>query len=286
MKRMIAFLLTIAMACMTLASAEISLPAGVRAIESEAFMDDASIDSVTLPKGVTSIGSRAFARSGLRQINLPDSLESISDDAFDGAPLQQVTAPQGSYAWNWAVARGYIHPDPESILLEPGEVDLEVGQSQALSAMIYPPEAAASLTWTSDAPGVASVADGMVTAVAPGTAVITATVENGVSASCDITVRLGPAQALALPQHLTEVADGAFEGDGSIAAVVVPAGCRRIGARAFAGCRGLTDVWFEAGETVIDESAFDGCGALIFHCPEGSPAADYARAKGYDIAAP
>ena len=37
-----------------------------------------------MPEGILEIGKRAFADSGLKEINLPDSLVTIADDAFSG----------------------------------------------------------------------------------------------------------------------------------------------------------------------------------------------------------
>ena len=74
--------------------------------------------------------------------------------------------------------------------------ELSVGESFTLTATVLPDNATdKTLTWTSSDPSVASVNGGVVTAVAPGTAVITATTTDGsnLSATCTVTV-LGPIQ--------------------------------------------------------------------------------------------
>ena len=68
---------------------------------------------------------------------------------------------------------------------------LDVGNSDTLIAAITPDNATdKSVTWESSAPGVATVdTSGKVTAVAPGTATITATTEDGSkTATCVVTV--------------------------------------------------------------------------------------------------
>lgn len=83
------------------------LPSGLQKIQERAFFDDPSLDEVILPEGIRSIGSKAFAWSGLRRINLPDSLEFIADDAFYGV-IPAISADPESYAGRWALSHGYM----------------------------------------------------------------------------------------------------------------------------------------------------------------------------------
>jgi formylglycine-generating enzyme required for sulfatase activity len=66
---------------------------------------------------------------------------------------------------------------------------LVVGGSETLTATVTPADAAdKTLKWTSSAPKIATVTDGLVTAVAKGEATITAAAANGKTATCEITV--------------------------------------------------------------------------------------------------
>ena len=69
-------------------------------------------------------------------------------------------------------------------------VELEVGESETLSVTVTPNKSI-SVTWTSSAPAVATVTNGVVEAVAPGTATITASVD-GKTLTCDVTVVKAP----------------------------------------------------------------------------------------------
>ena len=69
-------------------------------------------------------------------------------------------------------------------------VELEVGESETLSVTVTPNKSI-SVTWTSSAPAVATVDNGVVEAVAPGTATITASVD-GKTLTCDVTVVKAP----------------------------------------------------------------------------------------------
>ena len=79
----------------------------------------------------------------------------------------------------------------ESVTLDKTELTLTEGDSETLTATIAPTDATnQNVTWNSSAPDVATVgADGKVTAVGAGTAVITVTTEDGnKTATCKVTV--------------------------------------------------------------------------------------------------
>ena len=59
-----------------------------------------------MPENIRTIGSKAFASSGVTAVNLPDSLTYIADDAFDDTDIATLTVNEGTYAYNWAVDRG------------------------------------------------------------------------------------------------------------------------------------------------------------------------------------
>ena len=77
-----------------------------------------------------------------------------------------------------------------SVVLSPAELPLKVGANRQITATINPSNATnKTLTWKSDKENIATVEqDGTVTAVAPGTATITATAHNGTKGTCTVTV--------------------------------------------------------------------------------------------------
>lgn len=80
---------------------------------------------------------------------------------------------------------------PESVTLDKTELNLQPDNTETLHATINPSDAEVqnTISWESSAPGVATVGDnGLVTAVANGTATITATTENGKKATCTVKV--------------------------------------------------------------------------------------------------
>jgi formylglycine-generating enzyme required for sulfatase activity len=76
----------------------------------------------------------------------------------------------------------------EAVSLSPTSLTLVVGTPATLTATVEPSNAAdKSLTWTSSNPVVATVVEGVVTPLSKGTATITATTGNGLSATCAVT---------------------------------------------------------------------------------------------------
>ena len=73
------------------------------------------------------------------------------------------------------------------ISLDKSNLSLAIGEWETLTAMILPADADKSVTWTSSNPVVATVVDGIVTALTVGTTTITAKAGN-YTATCEIIV--------------------------------------------------------------------------------------------------
>ena len=76
------------------------------------------------------------------------------------------------------------------ITLSQTSISLEVGGKVSLTATVSPSDATdKTVTWTSSDPSVVSVENGLVKAVSPGYAIVTATA-GGKSARCEVTVQI------------------------------------------------------------------------------------------------
>ena len=93
------------------------LPGDLTVIKESAFEGDSSLDEVILGDKVERIESRAFAGTGLHMITMPESVSYIADDAFDGVDHVKVNAPEGSYAYEWAEAKGFILNDDVTVVV-------------------------------------------------------------------------------------------------------------------------------------------------------------------------
>ena len=96
------------------------------------------------------------------------------------------------------------------IEVAPTTLDLIIGEQSTLTATLTPADATDVVVWTTDAESVATVKNGVVTAVGTGTATITATA-GSFSATCAVTVSAVPATgimldktSLTLKQYATE----------------------------------------------------------------------------------
>lgn len=69
----------------------VALNDGVTTIGSEAFIGCTSIESVSLPDTLKSIGESAFENTELTEITIPDSVTVIGQYAFRGASIQSIT---------------------------------------------------------------------------------------------------------------------------------------------------------------------------------------------------
>ena len=94
-----------------------------------------------------------------------------------------------------------------TLTLEPQFVNLSVGQSGQVQAIVTP-EDAATITWSSDTPAVATVSDtGVVTAVSSGTATITATAtaSNGIVRTAKLSVAVQGESGIFLPPCFQDI---------------------------------------------------------------------------------
>ena len=94
--------------------------------------------------------------------------------------------------------------DPGSVTLDKTELELEIGSTFTLNATVLPSYSSdKSVTWSSDKTGIAKVEGGVVTAIAEGTAIITASTFNGKSAVCTVTVK--PVEASGVELNKSEI---------------------------------------------------------------------------------
>ena len=102
----------LALAVFSCAAETLTVPAEIELVGAEAFCGLRDAERVVVSEGVREIESRAFADSAVSEASLPASLAFIADDAFEGCVGLRVTAPEGSYAFDWAVSHGFAEPTP------------------------------------------------------------------------------------------------------------------------------------------------------------------------------
>lgn len=85
-----------------------------------------------------------------------------------------------------------------------------------------------------------------------------------------------------LPDDLTVIEANAFAGT-AVERVVAGTKLERIESNAFANCPSLAEIVLGSSVTSIASDAFSGCNVITFVCPEGSVAAAYAAANGFNV---
>ena len=94
------------------------------------------------------------------------------------------------------------------ISLNPSEITMKVGESQVITAEVTPQDATdKSVTWESSNPEVASVDNGTVVGIKPGSVTITATTVNGrKTAECEVTIKANLAPSVTVgADHISAV---------------------------------------------------------------------------------
>lgn len=110
----------------------------------------------------------------------------------------------------------------ESVTLDKSSLEMVEGDTQSLTATVLPADATdKTVTWTSSNTSVATVSDGLVTAIAEGSATITATA-GGFSATCQVIVekKIIPVTSITLDQSSLDMVEGEVK---TLTATVLPA---------------------------------------------------------------
>lgn len=220
----------------------ISLPQNLKTIGSAAFAYCASLETLALPNGMSTIENRVFLHSGIKHLVIPDgvttivgyafgecsrlesltipaSVNSIGENAFRECKALVITAPEGSFAYEYAVENGI-----EVIASETGKksqnIDCISYYNKKLGCEPFNLGASAktALTYSSSNPSVAAVSsDGTVTVKGEGTAVITVSAKEtpyykGVTKEITVTVTRQLEQQINAPGSITKLTtDSSFK---------------------------------------------------------------------------
>lgn len=187
---------------------------------------------------------------------------------------------------------------PTSVSISPTSLTLDEGSTFQLAVTVSPSNADnRTLTWTSSNTSVATVSNGLITAVGEGTATITAATHNGKTASCNVAVNAVGRERTALigsgdcgdsgdnvQWELYEsgnlyifgsgnmrdsdyvnfnwVNELPWHDDSRIEHIEIESGVTSIGRYAFDGCRNLSSVSIPDSVTEIGDCAFEDCVSL------------------------
>ena len=225
---------------------------GVTAIGSYAFASLERVTSVTIPEGVTSIGSSAFencglmAYGGLGAVTLPEGLTAIGDFAFSGSGMASLTLPEslrtiGNSAFLCCSLRELTIPDGVT----------SIGTGAFYNASLTSVKLPASGVTLGDSLFQECEKLTEVTLPADLTVIGPSMFEN-----------CGSLKNVTIPSGVTHIGNAAFAACGALPEIRLPDGMEALGSEAFVGCRAVTKVYIPRSLTSIGEAAFRICEGL------------------------
>ena len=232
------------------ASGSITLPAGLSTIGSSAFEKCTNLTQITLPTGFTSIDNNAFLGcTNLALTSLPTSLTFIGGDAFAGCTNLALTSLPtgvtyiGDYAFSGCTNLALIS-------LPTGVTSIEQRTFSGCT----------NLALTSLPAGITSIGEG---AFLGCTNLALTSLPTGVTSIGNRAFERCTNLALtSLPAGLTSIDDAVFYGCTKLALTSLPAGVTSIGHSAFYGCTKLALTSLPAGVTDMSQDVFNGCTSL------------------------
>lgn len=184
-----------------------------------------TLQSVSIPKGVTRISDYAFYLSGLTTVTIPSSVTSIGQHAF---------------------SQNYFHT-----LDIPNSVDTIGPQAFGDCPLLESIRLSSSLATISD--NMFSRCTRLSSVEIPGSV-------NTIGISAFKGCR--GLKTIALPASVTAIKDSAFIFCDSLVAISLPRLTKTVGIKAFQGCRSLKSISIPASVTSIGDNAFQACSSL------------------------
>jgi hypothetical protein len=229
----------------------VTIPNSVTNIGNYSFIDCGSLTSVTIGNGVTSIGFSAFAGCwSLTNVMIGKSVTQIEDLAFEylRSPLTIEclgNAPQ-------ADSTVFYGDNPATIYYLPDTTGWSSWHFAGLTTVLWtapvPPPPPLTLAYTY----ITNSDD-------------TITITRCTGASGDVTI---PDTINGLT--VTSIANGAFQYNGSLTNITIPASVISLGNSAFSDCTNLTGIYFLGNAPGADLTVFAGDNHAIVYYPPGT----------------
>ncbi len=184
----------------------ITIPSTVKVIDEAAFNECTGLTKVVIPSKVKTIGSGAFWYcTNLKTVVIPKSVTKIGSNAFKGCNNLTAYVVKGSYGETYIkkldnVKLGYRYAT--SMTLSATSLSVSVNSSKTLKVTLKPSVLySKKVSYTSADEKIATVSSsGVITGVAPGKVKITVTAKDGSGLKATCTVKVVPAKVTDLTQ--------------------------------------------------------------------------------------
>ena len=196
---------------------QLEIPDGVPQLNDKAFYNQ-PYELITIPQSVTWIGNNALSNVKnitIKAINPPTAFDNTFSNvnkttAVLTVPKNRESAYRSAEYWkdfsNIQTSTFGQSIPATAVSLSQSEIRVEVGQSVQLTSTITPLNATDSFVWSSANDNIASLADGLITAKAPGTVLIKfASIDNpAIVATCNVRV-YKPITSLSFDSEITSI---------------------------------------------------------------------------------
>ena len=226
----------------------VTIPDSVTSIGDSAFSNCKSLQSVTIPDSVTSIGRSVFSGcSSLKSTTIPDSVTSIGDSAFNEcSSLQSVTIPDSVTSIGDSAFKGCSSLQSVTIPDSVTNIGYSVFEDCLSLQSVTIPDSVTSID------GAFSGCSSLQSVTIPDSV----TSIGGAFSGCS------SLQSVTIPDSVTSIGDWAFNECSSLQSVTIPDSITSIGYSAFSNCSSLQSVTIPDSVTSIGDSAFQGCSSL------------------------
>lgn len=252
-----------------------NIPRNITKFDGDAFYKNTSLQSVTIPKSVTFIGSAEFAGcTSLESINIPDSIVSIDYNAFlDCSSLSSVTIPDsvtfiGSGAFSGCSILTNLILPKNLTTIEGNLCENCVSLSEVIIydkvTVIgeYAFSGCSSLT-SINIPNSVTIIDNFAFSGAFQNNLVSINIpdsvtdiENYVFSNCT------SLQSINIPGSVIRLKNYVFENCASLQSVVIGEGVGGIGIDTFSNCSKLSSIVIPSSVRSVDSDAFYGCVSL------------------------